>query len=111
MNIVQNALEAMADTEERRLEIESSYTDKMVTIKISDTGCGIPQNDQKYIFSPFFTTKKNLDYEGKLDDNLGLGLSIVDVLIKDYGGTVTHESVPGSTTFTLNIPAGKRTKD
>jgi signal transduction histidine kinase len=111
LNIVQNALEAMVDTDERRLEIETSCNDRMVTIKISDTGCGIPRKNQKHIFSPFFTTKKDVDYEGKLGDNMGLGLSIVEVLIKDYGGTITCESVPGATTFTLNIPAGKRTKD
>ena len=111
LNIVQNALEAMSHTEERRLEIDTSYTDRTVTINISDTGCGIPRKDQKHIFSPFFTTKKDVDYEGKLGDNVGLGLAIVDILIKDYGGTITCESVPGATTFTLNIPAGKRTKD
>ena len=111
LNIVQNALEAMADTEEKRLEIETSCSDRVVTVKISDTGCGIPRKDQKHIFSPFFTTKKDVDYEGKLGDNMGLGLSIVDLLIKDYGGTITCESAPGSTTFTLTIPVGKKTKD
>ncbi len=108
LSIVQNALEALADTEEKRLEIETSHNERMVTIKISDTGCGIPEKDRKHIFSPFFTTKKDSDYEGKLDENIGLGLSFVDLLIKDYGGAVTYESAPGATTFILNVPAGKR---
>jgi len=110
LNIVQNALEAMANTEERHLEIETSHNESTITIKISDTGCGIPEKDRKHLFSPFFTTKKDSDYEGKLDENLGLGLSIVDLLIKDYGGTIAYESAPGATTFILSIPVGKTTK-
>lgn len=108
LNIVQNALEAMAASEERCLEIETTHKGGMITIRVSDTGCGIPQKNQEHIFSPFFTTKKGSDYEGKFDENIGLGLAIVDLLIKDYDGTITYESVPGATSFVMNIPTGKK---
>jgi C4-dicarboxylate-specific signal transduction histidine kinase len=109
--LVQNALEAMADSEEKRLEIETSHKDNMVTIRVKDTGCGIPQEYADEIFNPFFTTKKGADCEPSLGENIGLGLSLVNTLIKGYNGTITCESAPGATTFTLNVPAGDRKKD
>jgi signal transduction histidine kinase/uncharacterized protein YerC len=69
-----------------------------VTLKISDTGCGIKPDDIQKIFLPLFTTKG----EGK---GTGLGLSISQDIIKSHKGTIEVGSVLGKgTTFTIRLP-------
>ncbi|MEH0021740.1 MAG: response regulator [Desulfobacter sp.] len=70
-------------------------------LKVSDTGCGIPPDIMDSIFDPYFTTKC-------LGSGTGLGLSVVQGIIRDCGGDIRVESVPGSgSTFTLFFPAVK----
>ncbi|MBC8095884.1 MAG: PAS domain S-box protein [Akkermansiaceae bacterium] len=65
---------------------------------ISDTGCGIPQDLIDRVFEPFFTTKE----KGK---GTGLGLPIVQRVLKEAGGFIEVDSVPGhGTTFHLYFP-------
>lgn len=67
-------------------------------IRIKDTGAGIPPEDIKKIFEPFYTTKKI---------GLGLGLAISRTIVEQHKGTLTVESVQGAgTTFTVRIPMG-----
>ena len=67
-----------------------------VLLKVSDTGPGIPQDQQEDIFNPFFTTKPS---------GTGLGLSISHQIIKRQGGTFTLESNPAAgTTFIVELP-------
>ena len=69
-------------------------------IVIEDTGHGMPADVLTNAFEPFFTTKE----PGK---GTGLGLSMVYGFTKQFGGTVTIESVPGSgTTLTIYLPIG-----
>lgn len=76
----------------------------MLIIEVSDTGKGIPKDEQAHIFSPFYralNTSTNL-YEGT-----GLGLSIVKELVKLYEGSIELESEENAgTTITVCIPAG-----
>lgn len=73
-----------------------------VTIRISDTGCGIAPEDIERIFRPLFTTKG----EGK---GTGLGLSISQDIIKSHNGTIDVESAPGKgTTFTVRLPSANQ---
>jgi two-component system NtrC family sensor kinase len=68
-----------------------------LNLAVSDTGCGIPDELQPRIFSPFFTTKKN---------GTGLGLSVTRRIVEDHGGTIKLESKPGAgTRFTMRIPS------
>jgi signal transduction histidine kinase len=73
-------------------------SDNRVTIHISDTGCGIPEENLSKIFDPMFTTKP-------FGEGTGLGLSIVhDILSVDFNGTISVESSVGvGTEFTLLI--------
>ncbi|MCP4196940.1 MAG: response regulator, partial [Proteobacteria bacterium] len=75
-----------------------------VLIKISDTGVGIPPEDQTRIFDPFFTTKD-------LGKGTGLGLSTVQNIIQTHGGTITVESEIGvGSTFRVYLPSIEHSK-
>ena len=104
LNLVQNALEAMTDAEEKHLTIETSAEEDGVIIMVQDTGCGIPEEDLDGIYRICFTTKRGDENQGKAEDHAGVGLSIVSLLIKDYGGSISCSSHRGSTTFAVRIP-------
>jgi two-component system NtrC family sensor kinase len=64
---------------------------------VIDSGSGIDPEDLAKIFQPFFSAKK-----GK---GIGLGLSISERIIKNHGGTIAVESMPGKgTTFRIHLP-------
>jgi two-component system NtrC family sensor kinase len=72
--------------------------DDSVEIKVSDTGCGIPEENLGKLFTPFFTTKG----PGK---GTGLGLSIIYGIIKMHRGQISAQSQVGlGTTFTVTLP-------
>jgi signal transduction histidine kinase len=65
-------------------------------ISVSDTGCGIRNDEIDKIFDPFFSTKEN---------GTGLGLSIVHSIVESYGGKITVRSQMGrGTTFIIILP-------
>jgi signal transduction histidine kinase len=65
-------------------------------ISVSDTGCGIRDDETDKIFDPFFSTKEN---------GTGLGLSIVHSIVESYGGKITVRSQMGrGTTFIIILP-------
>jgi signal transduction histidine kinase len=67
-----------------------------IQISISDTGCGISQDNLKKLFEPFFTTKK---------DGTGLGLSICKRIIETHGGKIDVESkINKGTSFLITLP-------
>jgi signal transduction histidine kinase len=69
-----------------------------VEIKVSDTGCGVPEENLGKLFTPFFTTKA-------LGKGTGLGLSIVYGIIKVHRGQIAIQSQVGQgTTFTVTLP-------
>jgi two-component system NtrC family sensor kinase len=97
VNLINNAAEAMngvgAITLSTR-QVNPSY----IEIQVTDTGCGIPEENLGRIFTPFFTTK----VPGK---GTGLGLSIVYGIIKMHSGQITvHSEVGQGATFTLTLP-------
>jgi signal transduction histidine kinase len=101
-NLVQNALEAMEKDGTLSISAENgtlSFDRKRpaVIIRVQDSGPGIPLDQQKNIFNPFFTTKHT---------GTGLGLAISHRIASRHGGLISFESVPGAgTTFMVELPA------
>ncbi len=97
VNLLNNAAEAMVGG--GTILIETKPIDgQWVEVKISDTGCGIPEENLGRLFTPFFTTKAH----GK---GTGLGLSIVYGIIKMHRGQIAAKSeLNKGTTFTITLP-------
>jgi signal transduction histidine kinase len=99
-NIIRNGIQAMQG--KGVLEISTGHEANGIWVKIRDTGPGIPDEKLKKIFDPFFTSKGP-------DEGEGLGLYIVQQIVKKYEGTIGVESRLGvGTTFTIQFPAEKR---
>jgi len=98
LNILLNSIQALEKVTDRPKEIKiATYlSDDTFTIRIQDTGCGIKKEELPFIFDPFFSTK---------DRGSGLGLSIVQSIIKNHGGVILAESqLNQGTTFSINLP-------
>ena len=97
INLMINAQQAMPEGGKVRLMTRA--LPPHVEIRVSDTGIGIPKQNQQKIFEPFFTTKP-------AGEGTGLGLSVSYGLLKEHGGELLVESEEGAgTTFILLIPA------
>lgn len=93
-NLLINAIQAMP--EGGKLEMKLYSDGNKAHIAISDTGIGIPQENLKMLFSPFFSTKPNGN---------GLGLAESHKALQAHGGEIIVDSCPGfGTCFTLKIP-------
>lgn len=118
-NLLSNALDAMQEIGEITLRTENFYADdtsiafgrvpkgEYVKLTLSDTGCGIPQDILERIFDPFFTTKTADKKRGS-----GLGLSVVDAVVKDHNGYLDLQSREGKgTSFYLYFPVTRESRD
>ncbi|MEZ0542367.1 sensor histidine kinase [Fibrella arboris] len=96
-NLIDNALDAMPERG-GTLAIRS-YVDseRFIYTTFTDNGSGIPEAIQKKIFEPFFTTKG-------IGKGSGLGLDIVQGVVKHHNGSINVHSKPGETTFTVCLP-------
>jgi len=94
INIIQNAVEAMPEGGELGVAMEE--TGKYVTLKISDTGQGIPEGVSGRIFEPFTSSKPQ---------GLGLSLAYGKRVVDSHGGFITFTTTAGKgTTFVLTLP-------
>ena len=72
-----------------------------VQFLVSDNGIGIPAREQRRVFRRFYRVDQRLARE---TGGVGLGFSIVELVAKGHGGTITVRSQPGAgTTFTLRV--------
>ncbi|WP_241149882.1 ATP-binding protein, partial [Pseudomonas viridiflava] len=73
-------------------------------LKVIDTGVGIAQDQQALVFQRFHRIENQ---GGRTFEGSGIGLSLVDELVRLHGGTIAVESEPGAgTTFTVTLPLG-----
>jgi two-component system sensor histidine kinase HydH len=81
MNVVLNAMEAMPQG--GTLSVTTFKLEDGISIKVTDTGIGIPEADIEHLFEPFFSRK---------DKGTGLGLANVKRILEEHGGTVEIEN-------------------
>ncbi len=95
VNLMQNALDAVAGRQTRRVGVAVTAEAARVVIEVRDNGPGIPEAARGQIFEPFFTTKA---------DGLGLGLAISRGIIEECGGTLgVRDAEGGGTVFRVDL--------
>jgi len=102
VNLLDNAIKYTQDN--GTITISSAETEGMLTIAVSDTGIGIPDNDLPRIFERFYRVDAARSRE---QGGTGLGLAIVKHILQLYGGSISVESRPGkgsTFSFTLKKP-------
>ena len=96
INLIDNAISAMNGEGTITIRLEILSSEKILRIKIADTGAGISSSDKARLFEPHFSTKKG---------GMGLGLSIVNTVIEGHNGTITVEdNIPKGTQFIVDLP-------
>lgn len=97
LNLVTNALDAMADIETRReLLVTSCARDDSVIVSVQDTGNGISDEIRSRIFDPFFTTKGS---------GMGMGLAICRSIMEAHAGTLEAvATLEGGSSFVFRLP-------
>jgi PAS domain S-box-containing protein len=96
INLMRNAVEAMATSDRRELEVKTSrLDDKTVEIAVADSGPGLPREVADHLFEPFISTKQG---------GMGLGLSICRSIVEAHGGKLWTSPDPGGgTTFHFTL--------
>ncbi|MEG0858834.1 MAG: ATP-binding protein [Pseudomonas sp.] len=97
INLLRNALDAMAGKSYKRLEIRIEIDAEQWRLSVLDSGGGIPAEHLANVFDPFFTTKP-------VGEGLGLGLAISYGIIHEAGGRLTVDNQPGGACFSLTLP-------
>jgi signal transduction histidine kinase len=95
-NLLRNACEAVSP-DSGRIRIVARGANNRVEISVSDNGSGIPEEIRDEVFQPFITSGKR--------DGTGLGLAVVEKIVRDHGGEVVVESTGSrGTTFKVTLP-------
>ena len=97
LNLLKNAMHALGNV--GTISIETDIIDGMVTIDLSDSGCGVDESIRERIFEPFFTTKRETE-------GTGLGLYLCRKILREHGGDIRCvKSSMGGALFVLTLPA------
>ena len=108
LSLLINARDALAGRSNPRITVETGHTGKDVYVRVTDTGCGIPEEDLSHVFAPFFSTKGEHAPTGspwRLFSGTGLGLSVSATIVRQYEGRITVESrLDEGSTFTVWLP-------
>jgi two-component system sensor kinase FixL len=100
VNLVRNAVEAMASSPEKRLTIATRREGDSVTASVSDSGPGLRSDIADRLFMPYVTSKEK---------GMGIGLSICRQIIDAHGGRIGVETIPtGGTRFFFTLPLSGR---
>jgi len=97
LNLLRNAVEAVAELEHRDVALVADTHEKMVRISVIDNGPGLPEDVKARLFQPFVSTKKT---------GMGMGLLICHDIVAAHDGRLWVEANPGGgTIFRLTLPA------
>jgi signal transduction histidine kinase len=101
LNLLENAFKYTHD--DKRISLRVFEEAGRVAFEVEDNGIGISRRDRKRIFQPFYQVDQRLARE---TGGCGLGLSIVEFIVRAHGGEVTVRSEPGSgSQFTVRLPS------
>ena len=95
VNLIHNAVDAMAGAIDRRLTLSTRLTAGAIEVAVADTGHGIPDDLAEKLFQPFVTTKST---------GMGIGLAISRDIIEAHRGEITVTSNGGGTQFRFTLP-------
>lgn len=96
INLLTNAKQALAETEDPTIAFSTSISTENISVHITDNGPGIEREKLSRIFIPFYSTK---------DQGTGIGLSLSKNIMRTHGGNIQVDSSPEEgTTFTLHFP-------
>jgi two-component system sensor kinase FixL len=97
-NLLRNALESMEGCPRRELTISTAPApDRLIAVRVADTGAGIDPDVMGKLFQPFVTTKSQ---------GMGVGLSICRTIVEAHGGSISVEATSGGgTIFCVTLPA------
>ena len=101
LNLITNAARAMEKSNGTKfVEIKSSAQNNTLSIRVADSGPGVPIELREKIFDPFFTTK---------DDGSGIGLNIAQRIVADHNGSISLDSSKwGGAEFKIELPIERR---
>jgi two-component system sensor kinase FixL len=106
INLIHNALEAMAGTSRREIAITTALVDTgLIEISVSDSGAGLAADIADHLFEPFVSSRSK---------GMGLGLSIARSIVEAHGGKITAEPNPDGGAifrFILTAPNGAHSAD
>ncbi len=97
LNLLNNAMDAINDQEEKWIELVINNKESEVEMILTDSGPGIPVEIREKIMQPFFTTKD-------IGKGTGLGLSISRGIIETHGGTICIDETCPNTRFVITLP-------
>ena len=101
LNLVDNAVEAVGAAGDVTVETAYDAATERVRLSVSDTGPGISVEDRDKLFQPYFSTKVN---------GMGLGLSIVQEIVAEHGGTIrVEDNTPRGSRFIVELPVSRAT--
>ena len=104
INLLRNALDAMANKPRKRLEIRLHADEQLWQLTVSDSGGGIAEEHLNSVFDPFFTTKP-------VGDGLGLGLAVSYAIVHELGGRLCVANRGDGAVFTLTLPIALETPE
>ncbi|WP_141113246.1 ATP-binding protein [Chromobacterium haemolyticum] len=102
LNLLSNAMDALRDEPmmKRHVIVHTRREGKKAILEVRDTGRGITPNSLEVLFHPFFSTKPN---------GMGLGLSICQTIVEQYGGLISAENIPASgACFRIELPLSRQ---
>ena len=100
INLLTNSRDALEDAPQKAIRISSTLEPEQISIRVSDTGPGIPAEIEQRIFDPFFTTKE-------VGGGTGLGLSITYSIVKEHGGDISLIPTTEGAKFEIVLPLAR----
>jgi nitrogen fixation/metabolism regulation signal transduction histidine kinase len=98
-NLLQNAQDALVETEQPQITVETAREENSVRLAVRDNGCGFPETLMARLFEPYVTTKQK---------GTGLGLAVVKKIIEEHHGRVRIENIqPHGASVCIYLPYGE----